>query len=457
MLTKNKQIHFVGIGGIGMSGIAELLHNLGYSITGSDIKSSNRTEYLEKIGIKVMIGHSEKNLGDCDLLVFSSAVKLDNCEIKESKKLNIPFIKRAEMLGELLKVKPYSIAVAGTHGKTTTSSMLGAIFKGANLDPTIVVGGIVQDFQSNSILGNGEMIIVEADEYDRTLLSLKPTMSIVTNIDLEHIDCYPNIEDLQQTFLTFINSTPFYGISVVYYDDDNIKSILDDIKRPFIKYGYSSECDIRFENPSFRMLESSYVLIVNNKHIGEIELNVPGEHNILNSLAAIGIAMEFDIPFEVIKRSLKNYSGVERRFEIKYITSNNITIVDDYAHHPAEIEATINSAISGWDINNLIIIFQPHLYSRTQSFYKEFSKVLSKADIVLMTEIYGAREIPIKGISSEMIINQINDTETYLLKKNEVTKQIINVCDRNDMIIVMGAGDIRNETEKIYIAIEENL
>ena len=450
MLGKIKKIHFVGIGGIGMSGMAKLLFNIGYEISGSDLKKTNITKYLEKLGIKISIGHRKKNIIGSDLVVYSSAVNLNNPEIKEADKNDIPYIKRAEMLGELLKVKPNSIAVAGTHGKTTTASMLGVILDNANIDPTIVVGGIVQEFESNSILGEGNTIVVEADEYDNTLLSLKPNMSIVTNIDLEHIDCFPNIEKLKETFLTFLNSIPFFGINIIYYDDKNIRSIIKKIKRPYIKYGFSKGCDVRYQNPTFSEINTSYDLIVNNNFISSINLQVPGEHNILNSLAAICIALEMEIPIDIIKDSLVNYRGVESRFEIKYTTSNNIIIIDDYAHHPSEIEATIKSAISGWDLNRLIIVFQPHLYSRTQTFYKEFSKALSKADIVLLTEIYPSREKKIKGVKSKMIFDELKKVEAYLLDKTEIPKKISKIVKDNDMIIIMGAGDIRSIIPEIY-------
>jgi len=457
MLGKRKRIHFIGIGGIGMSGMAELLHNLGHNITGSDISESGRTKHLESIGINIKLGHDEQNIGEANLVVYSSAVKSDNCEIQKSRKMNIPVIKRAEMLGELLKVKANSIAVAGTHGKTTTASMLSVILSESEHKPTLIVGGIVQDFQSNTILGDGDTIIVEADEYDRTLLSLKPSMSIVTNIDYEHSDCYSDLDSLKDTFLTFINSTSFYGINVICYDDENIKSIIDNIKRPYLKYGKSIQCDIRYEKPSFSQTNSSFDLIIDNNNYGECSLRVPGEHNILNSLAAIAIARELNIPIDTIKEGLYNYKGVKRRFEIKYITTNNITIVDDYAHHPSEINATINSAKSGWDINNLIVVFQPHLYSRTKEFYKEFSSVLSNADTVLLTDIYPSREEKLDGVNSELILNRLKCDSSFLISKDNIPQKLSEISSDNDMIIVMGAGDIRNITDSIFEEVERKL
>jgi len=455
MLGKKKNIHFIGIGGIGMSGMAELLHNLGHIITGSDILESGRTKHLESIGININIGHNEENIGKSNLVVYSSAVKDINCEIQKSKKMNIPVIKRAEMLGELLKVKANSVAVAGTHGKTTTASMLSAILSKSDHKPTLIVGGIVQEFQSNTMLGDGDTIIVEADEYDRTLLSLKPSMSVVTNIDYEHSDCYEDLDSLRDTFLTFINSTSFYGINVLCYDDPNIKSIINNVKRPYLKYGKSLECDIRYENPSFCQSDSSFDLIINNNNYGECNLKVPGEHNILNSLAAIAIARELNISIDTIKEGLYNYKGVKRRFEIKHITTNNITIVDDYAHHPSEISATIDSAKSGWDINNLIVVFQPHLYSRTKEFYKEFSDVLSNVDTVLLTDIYPSREEKIKGVNSELILNRLRCSNSFLIPKNNIPQKLSEISSDNDMIIVMGAGDIRDITDNIYDEIEK--
>ena len=454
MLGEIRKIHFIGIGGIGMSGMAELLFNLGHTISGSDLTKTDRTDYLNKLGIEISIGHSEENILNPDLVVYSSAVNLDNCEIKAALKMNIPSIKRAEMLGELLKVKPNSVAISGTHGKTTTTSMLGAILEGASLEPTIIVGGIVQDFQSNSLLGNGDIIIIEADEYDKTILSLNPKMSIVTNIDLEHVDCYPNIKSLKDTFIKFMNSIPFYGFNVICIDDDNIKSILNKIKRPYIKYGKSIESDIRYTNVEFNNTNTSYDLIINDNKAKKITLQVPGEHNILNSLAAICIALELNIPLKVIKDSLYKYKGVKRRFEIKHITSNNIIIVDDYAHHPSEIQATISSAKSNFKINNLVVVFQPHLYTRTKAFYREFSKVLAEADIVFLTEIYGSREKKISGVESKMILDQLKGVKSYLLDKSEISKKIAEIVNYNDMVIVMGAGDITTITSQIYNDIE---
>jgi len=450
MLGNQKKIHFIGIGGIGMSGMAELLNNLGHIITGSDLSDSDRIQHLKEIGLDISIGHNINNINNHDLVVFSSAVKLENPEIIESKRKNIPVIKRAEMLGELLKVKPISIAVAGTHGKTTTSSMLNSILTRSDHKPTLIVGGIVQGLLANSILGDGDTIIVEADEYDRTLLSLRASMSIVTNIDFEHSDCYENIESLKETFLSFLNATSFYGINVVCYDDLNVKAIINDIKRPYITYGKSDDCDIRYENPEFSEHKTTFDLVIDHYNYGKCELSVPGEHNILNCLAAVGISKELDISIDLIKEGIKSYKGVKRRFEIKYKTENNITIVDDYAHHPSEVDATINTALAGWNLNNLIVVFQPHLYSRTKEFQKEFSEVLSKADIVILTDIYPAREKKIKGVNSNLILDKIVGSKSFLVRKDEVAKKISSICSNDDMIIVMGAGDIRNITDDIY-------
>lgn len=454
MLGKVKSIHFIGIGGIGMSGMAELLINLGYSISGSDLKQSDRTVHLQSIGAKINIGHSKNNIQNTDLAVYSSAVNENNCEIVESKNKKIPVIKRAEMLGELLKTKDNSIAISGTHGKTTTTSILGTMLDEIGLKPTIVVGGIVKGIKSNSLLGDGDIIIVEADEYDKTLLSLKPSMSIVTNIDYEHIDIYPSLDSLKETFIKFINSTPFFGVNIIYYDDLNIKSIIPRIKRPYLTYGKSPNCDIKYANPTFNKSSSMFDLSIYNKDYGKVELNVPGEHNILNSLAAIGIALELDIPIDQIISSISKYNGVERRFEIKHKTKNNITIVDDYAHHPSEIDATISAAKNGWEINKLIVVFQPHLYSRTKNFFKEFAMALSKSDVVILTDIYPAREKPIEGISSKIILDNLDGVDSYILDKEDICNKISSISKKNDMVIVMGAGDIKSITSDIYKKIE---
>tara|TARA_B100000945_G_C20409820_1_gene611996 strand:+ start:1033 stop:2406 length:1374 start_codon:yes stop_codon:yes gene_type:complete len=456
MFRKTNHIHFVGIGGIGMSGMAELLHKLQFSISGSDLNISERTNHLNKLNIEVFKGHKESNVSKADVVVFSSAVDKNNVELIAAKKLNIPIIRRAEMLSELLKLKPISIAISGTHGKTTSSSMLGSILTASDLEPTLVIGGIVNKFNTNAISGSGKIIVVEADEFDRSFLSLQPTMAVITNLDLEHLDCYKNLEDLQSAFSQFANSVPFYGTVAIYIDDTKSSSLISNIRRPIITFGISEDAYIRATNIKFNDKQSSFDLLINNVIKGNIILNVPGEHNIKNALAAISIAHDLEIPYKSIYNGLKQYLGVRRRFEIKWTTKNNIMIVDDYAHHPSEISATIQAAMNGWK-RRLITIFQPHLYSRTRDFCDDFAKALNNSDILLITDIFGAREKPIPGVHSNKIINRVKElghqNTTYIKNDDDIISIIKNISKANDIIITMGAGNIWRTGEKIFKAL----
>ena len=456
MLGKTKHIHFVGIGGIGMSGMAELLFNLGFTISGSDLNESDRTKQLNSIGIDINIGHNSKEVIKSDVVVYSSAVNKTNTEISIANQNNIPVIRRAEMLSELLKVKSTSIAISGTHGKTTTSSMLGAILIEANLNPTLVIGGIVNEFGSNSMHGDGDIIVVEADEFDRTFLSLKPTIALVNNLDLEHLDCYENLKDLQNAFIQFSNSVPFYGKICINIDHANTEDLIELINRPYITFGFSKKANISAQNPKYNKLNTTFDLYIQNKYIQNIELNVPGKHNIMNALAAISICSEIDINYNDIKNGLKKFSGVQRRFDIKYQLENGIKLIDDYAHHPVEVQSVINAIKLGWE-NRIIAIFQPHLFSRTQDFHFDFAKALFKADIIIITDIFGAREDPIDGVSSQIIIDDLMDlghnmTE-FIPDKSKVSNYLQQVSKDNDIIITMGAGNIWREIKNIYKAL----
>ncbi|MEE9572916.1 MAG: UDP-N-acetylmuramate--L-alanine ligase, partial [Candidatus Neomarinimicrobiota bacterium] len=334
MFRKVKKIHFVGIGGIGMSGIAELLLNLDFEISGSDIQDSEIIQNLISKGAEIYTdGHKAENVGNSEALVYSSAVRENNPEILEAKDRGIPVIRRAEMLGELIAVKETSIAVSGTHGKTSTSSMLGSVLDAGDHDPTLVVGGLVKTIGTNSLLGQGDIIIVEADEFDRSFLALRPTISVVTNIELEHTDCYANMDELQNAFIQFCNSGPFYGGVIVCLDSPGVRGIISEIYRPITTYGISSQADYRADDIQFKNNTTTFSTYYQNQKLGQIKLNVPGQYNVLNSLAAIAVGMEMEIPFNIIKKGLIKYDGVRRRFEIKGIV-NDIMVVDDYAHHP---------------------------------------------------------------------------------------------------------------------------
>ena len=453
---KINNIHFIGIGGIGMSGMAELLFRDGYSISGTDLTENDRTEHLRKIGINISIGHSEKNIENSNLVVYSSAVKDDNVEIIAAKKVNIPVIKRAEMLSEIVSIKKTSIGIAGTHGKTTTCSMVGNILHHSKKDPTMIIGGIVKNFETNNVSGDGDIIVVEADEYDKSFLSLKPTIAVINNIEEEHLDCYSNISELKKSFEIFINNIPFYGFVLINADDSNIESIIPNIKRPMIKFSLNGKGDYNAENISFNKNRTSFDLFYHGEKISFIELSVPGYHNVYNALSSIAICRELNIPIQTIAKSFLQFKGVRRRFDIKYNKSDKIYI-DDYAHHPTEVKVTIDAAKKGWPDKRIISIFQPHLFSRTKIFFKEFARALENSDKIILLDIYGARENKIKGVTSELIFRELKnhcfDTK-ILTTKNSVKESLRKIYTGNELIITMGAGNLHTESDNIISVIE---
>ena len=456
MFGKTNHIHFVGIGGIGMSGMAELLHKLGFNISGSDQNSSERTESLQTMGLHISEGHSGENVNGADVVVYSSAVQLDNPEILAAENKQVPVIRRAEMLAELLKVKPTSIAIAGTHGKTTTCSMLGEILTTADFHPTMVIGGIVNKFQSNTISGSGDVIVVEADEFDRSFLTLQPTMGLITNLDLEHLDCYENLEDLQMAFTQFANAVPFYGKVGVCIDNHNAASIIPNIKRPVVTFGVHEDAEIQASNLQFENNHSTFTLSIHGEPRGELTVHVPGEHNVKNALGAAVLALELDTPFDKIQAGLDQYTGVRRRFDIKYTTDKNIMIVDDYAHHPSEVSATLKAAKTGWN-NRIIAIFQPHLLTRTRDFYHDFAEAFLQAEILIVTDIYESRENPLPGVTAQIISDEAerlghNHVE-FIPEQTNIPARLKEIVQANDMIITMGAGNIWRQCEGIYEAI----
>jgi len=452
MFRKVNKVHFVGIGGIGMSGIAELLLNLGFDVSGSDINGSDIIEKLIRLGADIHMGHSAVNLTNADVLVYSSAVQNDNPEIITAHEKNIPVIRRAEMLGELIAVKGTSIGVGGTHGKTTTSSMIGTVLTEGNLDPTLVVGGLVRTIDSNAKLGAGDIIVVEADEFDRSFLALRPTIGVITNIELEHTDCYEDIDDLQGAFLQFANSAPFYGALIACVDSPALREILPEIKRPIISYGINEKADIGAGNICYKESQTVYTLHAHGQENGTITLNVPGEHNVLNSLAAIALGMELGLTFDTIAKGLSAYKGVRRRFDIKG-TSNDIMVVDDYAHHPTEVAATLSAAKNGWK-RRIVSVFQPHLFTRTRDFYKEFASAFQNSDVLLVTDIYPAREEPIKGINGALVSNAAIEAGHkhvhYVHNLEGLSSQLDDIVRPGDMVITIGAGTIWRYSEKYF-------
>jgi len=433
----------VGIGGSGMSGIAEVLLNLGYEVSGSDLSSGPVLMRLKNLGAEVFTGHGAENLGDAQVVVKSTAVREDNPEIIASREANIPVIPRAEMLAELMRLKT-GIAVAGTHGKTTTTSFLGTIFKEAGVDPTVIIGGRLNSYGSNALPGTGEYLIAEADESDGSFLCLKPIMNIVTNVDADHLDFYADLEDIKESFITFMNSIPFYGINVVCGDDPGIQSLLSRINRPVMTYGLGRDNYIRAEILS-SSIGPEFNVFINEVHWAWIKLAHPGIHNILNSLAAIGISIHCGISKEDIIRGLSTFGGVGRRFDIKGIRKQ-VLVVDDYGHHPTEIRATIDTARTCYPDRRLVVLFQPHRFTRTRALFGDFCRELAKADVLLLTEIYPASEDPIPGVNGLSLvqgIRQISRTNVHFFESLETASQKLKaILEPGDLFLTLGAGNV---------------
>jgi UDP-N-acetylmuramate--alanine ligase len=454
---KFKELFFVGIGGSGMSGIAEILHNLGYRISGSDISFSEVTQHLESLGIKVYDRHDASNLGTANVVVISSAIKEANPEIIEARAKGIPVIKRAEMLGELMRLK-YSIGVSGTHGKTTTTSMIGKIMTDAGLDPTLIVGGIVAGKGSGASLGAGDYLVAEADEYDRSFLSMFPSMAVITNIEPDHLECYDGMEDLESSFLTYMNRVPFYGMVVYSADDPVLAKLHRKITRASVSFGYSSEADYQAVDIAHTRGGAEFTVFKRSEHLGRVVLNIPGEHNVRNALASVTATSELEVSFETIAKSLKEFRGVGRRFEIK-ATIGDIMIVDDYAHHPTEITASLEAARKSYG-RRIVLIFQPHLFSRTQILYREFAEALRLADICWVVDIYPAREEPINGVTAELITRYAAregyDHIQYVGMMENAVARVLETARSGDMVITMGAGSITRINPEIIGGLKGN-
>ena len=444
MFGRFKRLYFVGIGGAGMSGIAEILHNLGYQVSGSDGTPSEITDYLKSKGIRINDSHDAANVREVDVLVISSAISQDNPEVIEARRHSIPVIKRAEMLGELMRLK-FSVGVAGTHGKTTTTSMIGRILQQANYNPTLIVGGVVAELGTGAALGSGDYLVAEADEYDKSFLSMFPSMAVVLNVEPDHLECYDGMEDLKNSFLTYINRVPFYGSAIVSADDPNIRSFKDRISRPYATFGFTPQADYRPVNIQMGAGRTTFSVYHREELLGEIILRVPGRHNVANALAAIATARELDVPFVSIADALRTFRGVGRRFEIIGET-NGVMVVDDYAHHPTELRATLAAARDLYPDRRVIAIFQPHLFSRTKQFVNEFAEVLALADKCLLTDIYPARELPIPGITSDTIrqaaaAKGIGDFNYVGVKENAI-EAVLKIAKPGDIILTIGAGSI---------------
>ena len=443
MFKKIRRIHFVGIGGIGMSGIAEVMLDMGYQVSGSDLRLSGVTQRLASLGAMVVEGHSKGNVGEVDVVVISSAVKEDNPEVLAARERKIPIIRRAEMLAELMRMK-YGIAISGTHGKTTTTSMIGLVLSRAGFDPTIIVGGIVKSIGSNAQVGQGEYLVAEADEFDRSFLKLTPTIAVVTTIEAEHLDCYKDLEEIKKAFAEFANKVPFYGSVALCLDEKGVQAILPRIEKRYITYGLSSAADVQAREMAFKGLATEYEAYAKGERLGRVTLKVPGVHHVKNSLAAIVVGMELGIPFKDLAESLSGFSGVYRRFEIKG-EKNGVTVVDDYGHHPTEIEATLRAAKEGFG-RRVVAVFQPHLFSRTRDFHREFGSAFYQADVLVVTDVYPAREQPIPGVTGEMVAKAAKEfghrDVHYVEDKNAVAEFLEGIVKSGDMLITLGAGDV---------------
>jgi UDP-N-acetylmuramate--alanine ligase len=440
---KIKQIHFVGIGGIGMSGIAEVLLNLGYRITGSDAKETEITRRLAQLGCGITYDHRHENVHGADVVVTSSAIKKDNPEVQEAKARMIPVIRRAEMLAELMRMK-YGIAVAGTHGKTTTTSMAATILAQAGLDPTMVIGGKLNSLGSSARLGEGEFLVAEADESDGTFLSLSPTIAVVTNIDPEHLDFYDDIDHLKRTFMEFINKVPFYGSSILCLDHPNVRALIPAVQKRYITYGFDQEAHVRGEGISPNGWGIVFEVWRQDRPLGKVRLNMPGIHNVYNALAAIAVGMELEIPFSTIKEALEVFTGVGRRFELKG-EAGGVSVIDDYAHHPEEIRVTL-AAAKGLGERRLVALFQPHRYTRTRDLFEEFLSAFAQADILFITDIYPAGEDPIPGVSAEALCQSIVEKEDlevhYVPNREHLVDEVLPLLRPGDIIMTLGAGNI---------------
>jgi UDP-N-acetylmuramate--alanine ligase len=454
MFRQVKNIHFIGIGGIGMSGIAEVLCNLRFQISGSDLKKSKYTDRLETLhNVKIYEGHAAENVGDAQVVVYSSAVKEDNPEVVIAKEKGIPVIPRAEMLAELMTLKPYAVAIAGTHGKTTTTSMVATVLGHAGVDPTTVVGGVVDTFGSNARLGKSDWFVTEADESDRSFLMLYPTIAVVTNIDKEHMESYKGMEDVVQCFTDFVNKIPFYGACILCLDDPNVQLIIPKIKRRRVTYGMTAQADISAQDIRYNEnFGSTFKVLKGNEELGEITMPVPGKHNVYNALAATAVALELDVPFEKIAEAFSKFKNANRRFQFKG-EARGISVIDDYGHHPTEISATLSAAKNGSGGRRTVVVFQPHRFTRTKELMNEFALCFNNADVLFVTDIYAASEQPIEGITAEVLAENIRQyghkNAQYIGDVESAAEKVIPILQEGDLVITLGAGSITRLSEEI--------
>jgi UDP-N-acetylmuramate--alanine ligase len=453
-----RHVHFVGIGGIGMSGLAEVLRTLEFDVSGSDLKANESTRRLESLGVRVFVGHAAEHVDGADVIVYSSAINPANPEIARARELEIPIIPRAEMLAELMRTR-YAVTIAGSHGKTTTTSLVATVLRAAGLDPTVVVGGKVNALGTNARLGEGDLFVAEADESDGSFLKLTPTIAVVTNIDAEHLDHYGTHEAVKEAFVQHANRVPFYGLCVMCVDHPSVQEILPRIERRHVTYGVSRQADYRASNPRFEGISTRFDAARHGESLGTFVVHMPGAHNVLNAMSVIAVADELGVPLDVTREALASFHGVQRRFTIlgqpAFARGNklgDVMIVDDYGHHPAEIEATLDAAQRGFD-RRVVVAFQPHRYSRTKLLFDEFTRAFNKADVLFVTDVYPAGEKPIDGASGEALADAIrahgHHAVTFVHDKKNVGRALSEIVEPGDLVIALGAGDINASAREL--------
>jgi UDP-N-acetylmuramate--alanine ligase len=444
MYQKKYHIHFVGIGGIGMSGIAELLLNLGYKVSGSDLRCSDITDRLQSFGGIVYEGHAAGQIAGADVVVVSSAIDTANPEVTAALKASIPVIPRAEMLAELMRLK-YSIAVAGAHGKTTTTNLVASVLAGGGLDPTVVVGGKLKGIGTNALLGQGDYIVAEADESDGSFLKYSPAIAVVTNIDREHLDFYKDLDNIKEVFLSFIDRIPFYGLAVLCLDNEAVQDLIPRIRKRFITYGTTPQADLQAMDLECKGLSSNFKAVYHGKTLGVVNLSLPGEHNVSNAMAAIVVGLELGIGFNQIKKALEKVEGVQRRLEIKG-TAKEITVLDDYGHHPTEIKTTLAALAQGWPGKRKVVVFQPHRFTRTQALFDDFARSFYQADVLLVMPIYAASEKPIEGVDSRKLVESIqahgHKDVRFVEDMNAAIDTLHRIVGSGDVVLTLGAGNV---------------
>ena len=451
MYLKKYHIHFVGIGGIGMSGIAELLLNLGYQVSGSDLKASDITANLAQLGGRIHIGHRAEQIAGADVVVVSSAIDTANPEVAGARQASVPVIPRAEMLAELMRLK-YSVAVAGAHGKTSTTSLVANVLAGGGLDPTVVIGGKLKSIGRNAVLGQGDFIVAEADESDGSFLKFSPAIAVVTNIDREHMDFYKDLDAIKQVFLDFIDRIPFYGLAVLCLDNEPLQGLLPRIKKRMITYGRSTQADLQARDIRFSAMRSRFSVFHRGESLGEFNLAMPGMHNVINALAAIAVGLELDIPVDAIKHALAGAEGVQRRLEIKG-EADGIVVVDDYGHHPTEIQVTLEAVRANWPDRRKVVVFQPHRYTRTRALMDEFGRSFNNSDVLVVLPIYAASEAPIEGVSGAALAESVRShghrSVTSVDSVDAGLDHLTGILAAGDLLLTLGAGDVYRIGERV--------